>query len=87
MPVTFDLPSDIEHALRDAIENFDSVAKEAALIELYRQRKLSHYQLSQALGISRFEADAVMKAHDVPYHITIDDVRRESESIAFRTGS
>ena len=50
MPVTFDLPEDIEQSLRHQLGDLDRAAKEAALVELYRQERLTHYQLAQALG-------------------------------------
>ena len=40
-------------------------AKEAALVELYRQGQLSHGKLAEGLGISRYETDAVLKRHNV----------------------
>ena len=41
---------------------------EAAAVELYRQGKVTHYQLSQRLGLSRDETDGVLKEH----HVTED---------------
>jgi len=41
MAVTFELPAMIEHQLRGEWTDFDAVAKEAALVGLYRQAKLS----------------------------------------------
>jgi len=65
MSVAFDLPADVEQILRRQFQNFDQAAKEAALVELYKQNKLTHYQLSQALGLTRFETDGVLKQHNV----------------------
>lgn len=48
--------------------NPNSEAKVAMLIELYRQDKLSRYELSLALGLTRFETDALLKKH----HVTED---------------
>ena len=81
MAVTFELPSDIEQRLRAETPNLDSEAKEAMLVDLYRQDKLSRYDLSLALEISRFETDAVLKKHkvtdDLPTPAEIeDDLRR-----------
>ena len=68
MAVTFQLPADVEQRLRAETPNLDAEAKEAMLIELYRQEKLSHFELSQALGLDRFETDAVLKRQ----HVTVD---------------
>ena len=81
MAVTFELPRDIEAALRKELGNLDEAAKQAALIELYRQHMLTHHQLAQALGISRFEVDAILKGHGVSYDLTFDEICQESESL------
>jgi hypothetical protein len=65
MAVTFELPTDIEKNLRRTMENLDQTAKEAALVQLYRQDRLTHHELSRALGISRIATEAVLKKHEV----------------------
>ena len=65
MAVIIELPGDVEQRLRAETPDLDSAAKEAMLIELYRQDKLSHYELSLALGLDRFETDGVLKKHNV----------------------
>ena len=47
MSLTVQLPTDLETRLRSETPNLDAEAKEAMLIELYRQDKVSHYELSQ----------------------------------------
>jgi hypothetical protein len=68
MPVTVQLPESLEQRLRADCANLDAEAKEAMLIELYRQEKLSRYELSLALNLGRFETDALLKRH----HVTED---------------
>ena len=65
MSVTFVLPESLEKELREKLGDLDRAAKEAALVELYRQERLTRHQLGQALGLSRFETDAVLKRHKV----------------------
>ena len=65
MAVTVELPPDVEQRLRAASPNLDAEAKEAMLIGLYRQDKISHRELSQALGLTRFETDGLLKKHNV----------------------
>jgi predicted HTH domain antitoxin len=65
MAVTVELPTDLEQRLRAEHPNLDAEAKEAMLVELYRQEKLSRYELSLALGIGRFETDGILKKHKV----------------------
>ena len=63
--VSFQLPDNVERQLRRELGDLDAAAKEAALVELYRQGQLSHGKLAEGLGISRYETDAVLKRHNV----------------------
>ena len=65
MAVTFQLPQDVERKLREAIGNLDQVVKEAALVELYRQDRISQHELALAMGLDRLEVEALLKDHDV----------------------
>jgi len=78
MGVTFELPAQIEQGLRAQLGDLDQAAKEAALVELYRQDRLSHSELAQALGCSRYEADGVLKRHHVTEDLpTADEIEGE----------
>ncbi len=63
--VSFQLPESIGQQLRQELGDLDAAAKEAALVELYRQRNLSHHELAMALGLDRFETEGVLKRHNV----------------------
>ena len=63
--VSFQLPANVEQQLRRELGDLNVVAKEAALVELYRQGQLSHGKLAESLGLSRYETDAVLKRHNV----------------------
>lgn len=65
MSVSFDLPESIERQLREELGDLDAAAKEATLVELYRQGKLSHGKFAEGLGVSRYQADAVLKRYGV----------------------
>lgn len=65
MAVSFQLPVEIEKSLRQELGNLDQAAKEAALVELYRQQKLTQHELSIAMGMSRLEVEALLKKHHV----------------------
>jgi hypothetical protein len=78
MAVTFDLPADVEQRLREQSPNLDAEAKEAMLVELYRQDKLTHYELSLALGLDRFETDGVLKKHKVTEDLPTEEEIEES---------
>lgn len=65
MAVTFELPAEIERSLRRELGDLDQVAKEAALVELYRLDRVTAYELSLALNLSRLETEALLKRHNV----------------------
>jgi predicted HTH domain antitoxin len=65
MTVSFQLPSDLEQTLRHDVRDLDAAAKEALLVALYRQGRLSHHALSQALGLDRIETEGVLHKHNV----------------------
>ncbi len=82
MSVTIELPQDIELALREQVKDFDQAAKEACLVEFYRQGKLSHFQLATALGLDRYSTDGVLKQHGVMDEITLDELRQQVANIS-----
>ncbi|HEY1683445.1 MAG TPA: UPF0175 family protein [Tepidisphaeraceae bacterium] len=65
MGMVIELPNDIEKDLRRELGDLDKAGKEAMLVEFYRQNKLSRYQFSQALSLSRLETDALLRKHNV----------------------
>jgi len=82
MTISFSLPEPIEANLRAQVGNLDEAAKEAALVELYRQEKISHSQLAQSLGISRYEADGVLKRHNVTEDlITLEEFHEQVAAV------
>jgi hypothetical protein len=80
MSVTIHLPADVEERLRAASADLDAEAKEAMLVELYRQEKLTRHELSLALGLTRFEIDGVLKKHRVTEDLpTAEELERDLE--------
>lgn len=65
MSITFDLPAGLEEQLRRDHANLDGIAKEAALVELYRQGRITQHQLAESLDKTRFEIDEILKQHNV----------------------
>ena len=83
MAVSFELPTDLEHELRSGLGDLDAEAKEALLVSLYRQRRLSHVALSKALGLDRFEAEDVLRKHNVTEDLgTIEDYLVDGAALA-----
>jgi len=72
--ISFDLPATVEDQLRRELADLDVVAKEAALVELYRQERITHHQLGLSLGLERHETDGLLKRHKV-----VEDLPRAEE--------
>lgn len=77
MTISFNLPPHIERVLRESGQEPSIALKEAALVELYRLRRITHHQLGEALGISRLQTDAVLKQHDVPLDLSVAELQEE----------
>jgi len=65
MSISFELPVAVEEQLRRDHADLDIVAKEAALVELYRQGRITQHQLGLSLDKSRFDVDELLKRHKV----------------------
>lgn len=65
LQVELHLPDEVEERLRREGTDLNAEVKEAYLLELFRRGKLSHHELSQALGYDRFETDAFLKEHQI----------------------
>jgi predicted HTH domain antitoxin len=87
MALIIQLPSELEQTLRREFGDLDQAAKEAFLVQLYRQDKITQYELSQALGFERFETDALLKKHNVTEDLPTaeelaDDLRRLTQVVS-----
>lgn len=82
MVVSFDVPAPVESVLAENGQDPSAAAKEATFEELFRQGKLTHFQLSQSLGLSRFETDGVLKRHNVTEDLlTPEDYQADLQSV------
>ncbi|MGC8643006.1 MAG: UPF0175 family protein [Isosphaeraceae bacterium] len=81
MTITFEIPGEIEQELRTAGADLNQTAKESLLVELYRQKQITHYQISKALGLSRYEVDGLLKRYDVPLELSIEEFSAEAASL------
>ena len=80
MAISFQLPADVEDQLRTRFGDLNGAAKEAMAVELYREGKLTHYELSRVLGLSRFQTDDVLKRHNVTEDLpSVEELRQELE--------
>ena len=85
MSLCIDLPEEIEATLRRQLSDLDGAAKEACLVEFYRQGQLTHFQLASALGLDRYSTDGVLKRHGVLHDLTIEELSRQVEAIPKRS--
>ncbi|MEX2215577.1 MAG: UPF0175 family protein [Phycisphaeraceae bacterium] len=65
MTVSFEIPPNIEAALQSGGVDVGNAARQAFLIDLFRQGRVTHRQLSEALGLDRHETNAFLKEHQV----------------------
>jgi len=82
MAINIEPPKRIEDKLRTDLRDLPAAAKEAMLVELYRQGRLTHHELSDALGLSRFEIDGLLKQHNVTEDLlTPEEYERELDGL------
>lgn len=85
--ISFELPESIEKHLAAVSGNVDAAAKEAVVVELYRQGQLSHGTLAECLGISRPEVDGVLTRHGVTEDLlTVAEFREQLQTLRSRLG-
>lgn len=81
MSISFEIPQDIEQQLHGTGVDLSRKAREAFLVELYREDAITHGQLSRALGLDGYETDGVLKQHGVALEISVEELRAEAESL------
>ena len=81
MTISFEIPPEIEQQIRTNGADLDREARELFLVELYRQERISHCQLADALGLSRYEADGVLKRHKVWLELIPEELAAQPASL------
>ena len=81
MIITFELPHDIEHRLQANGADLNGKAREAFLVELYREDAITHGQLGRALGLDSYDTDGVLKKHGVYLEISAEELRAEAAAL------
>jgi len=81
MEVTINLPEDVAQSFLKNGESIEREVLEATALEGYREGKLSHAQVGRMLGLSRFETDDFLKAHNVPPDYTIEDLEQDRRNL------
>jgi len=78
MTIHFEIPNNIVEQFRSAGQDPTQTAKELFFVELYRKGQITHHELGEALGLSRYETDGVLKRHDTPLDLTMEELRAET---------
>jgi hypothetical protein len=81
MIIHFEIPCDIEQELRENGFDLNGEAREAFLVELYRQDRITHHQLAEALGLSRLETEGVLKRHKVSSGVTAEEMQAQATAL------
>ena len=81
MTISFEIPHDIERQLRNNGADLSSEAREAFLVELYRQDRITHGQLGRALDLDAYETDGVLKRHGVFHDLSIEEINAQVDSL------
>lgn len=80
--VTIELPAELEDKLRRETSNLEKDVREAYALQLFREGKLSHFELSQMLGLDRFETDAYLQRHRVyEGSLTMEDLASDRSTL------
>lgn len=73
--LTVNLPPEVEERLRAESGDLCSAVRESFAINLFRRGILTHHELGQALGLDRFETNALLKRNGVTeYSLTHEDI-------------
>jgi len=81
MTISFELPQDIVQQIRTNGADLNGKAREAFLVELYREDAITHGQLSRALGLDSYDTDGVLKKHGVYLEISAEELRAEAAAL------
>jgi hypothetical protein len=73
MIISFEIPLEIEQQIRTNGVDLDRDAKEVYLMEQYRQAKISHRQLEEALDLSFHETEQLLKQRGMGQDVDIDE--------------
>ena len=87
MNLTVHIPDDLAGQLSASGDDLSRRALEAFGLEEYKAGRITENQLRRLLGFAtRYELDGFLKAHEVWIEYTLDDFRREIDSLK-RLGS
>lgn len=74
MTVSFELPNELESELRGAFGDLGLAAKNALLINAYRQGRISIGRLAETMNMGVIEVQEWLAKHDVPINYSAEDL-------------
>jgi hypothetical protein len=81
MRINFEIPKDLKQQLRTEGADLNGRAREAFLVDLYRDDQITHHQLAEASGLSRLETEGVLKRHQVSSGVTAEEMRAHGTAL------
>jgi hypothetical protein len=82
MNLTVEIPDDLVGRLNPAGGDLSRRALEALALEEYKSGRLTEDELRRLLGFgTRYQLDGFLKAHDVWIEYTLEDFRREVDTL------
>jgi predicted HTH domain antitoxin len=82
MSITFELPKEVEQSLREKFGDLNQAAKEAFLVQGYREGRLSMGQVARVLGKGVVETQAWLSEKGAPLNYSPDDLEEDRKTIA-----
>jgi predicted HTH domain antitoxin len=77
MTISFEIPRNIEQRIHTEGADPNREAKEAYLIDLYRQERITHDDLSEALGLGFHQTQQLIKKHGAGDDFTLAEFQAE----------
>jgi predicted HTH domain antitoxin len=81
MNISFEIPQDIEQQLLTEGVDPNREAKELYLMEQYRQAKITHRQLQEALDLSFHETEHLLKQRGLGQDLDIEEFEAGRDSL------
>jgi predicted HTH domain antitoxin len=82
MSITFELPQDVEKDLRKYFADLDQAAKEAFLVQSYREGRLSVGQIASVMGKGIIDTQAWLSERGAPLNYSAADLEDDRMTLA-----
>ena len=83
MPITLDLPQDLERRLREKNPDLDDESKIAVALDLFRKEQITYFELGRMLSLDRFETDALLVAcKEYAQSLSLEDLENDYRTLS-----